>query len=87
MLQPRRLGCILVALVTLDQLTKAWAVSTLSDGRVIHVMWTLQFNLGYNSGVAFSQGRSLGSFVGILACVAVVFIARSALKARTHLSA
>lgn len=87
MLQPRRLSIILVALVIFDQITKAWAVSMLTNGRVIHVLWTLQFNLGYNSGIAFSQGKSLGPIVGIIACFAVVLIARSATKAKTLMSA
>ena len=87
MLQPRRLVVILGVLVVLDQITKAWAVSALSDGRVIHVLWTLQFNLGYNSGFAFSQGEGLGTLVGFVACCAIVVIVRSALKAKTALSA
>ena len=38
---------ILIALVVvlLDQLTKHWALNALSDGHVIEVIWTLQFNL------------------------------------------
>ena len=87
MIQPQRLAAVLGCLVAFDQLTKAWAVSSLSDGHVVHLFWTLQFNLGYNSGIAFSQGKSLGPLVGALACVAVVFLIRSALASRTKLSA
>ena len=87
MIQPQRLLTVLGCLVALDQLTKAWAVSALSDGHVVSLFWTLQFNLGYNSGFAFSQGKGMGPFVGVLACVAIVFLVRSVLTSRTKSSA
>ena len=87
MIQPQRLAAGLGCLVAFDQLTKAWAVSSLSDGHVVRLFWTLQFNLGYNSGIAFSQGKSMGPVVGVLACIAVVFLLRSARAAHTKLSA
>lgn len=87
MIRPQRLAAVLGCLVAFDQLTKAWAVSSLSDGHVVHLFWTLQFNLGYNSGIAFSQGKSMGPLVGVLACIAVVFLLRSARAAHTKLSA
>ena len=87
MIQPQRLVAVLGCLVAFDQLTKAWAVSALSDGHVVSLFWTLQFNLGYNSGFAFSQGEGLGPLVGVIACVAVVFLLRSALASQTKLSA
>jgi signal peptidase II len=86
-IQPQRLVAVLGCLVVFDQLTKAWAVSALSDGHVVSLFWTLQFNLGYNSGFAFSQGEGLGPLVGVIACVAVVFLLRSALASQTKLSA
>jgi signal peptidase II len=86
-IQPQRLVAVLGCLVAFDQLTKAWAVSALSDGHVVSLFWTLQFNLGYNSGFAFSQGKGLGPLVGVIACVAVVFLLRSALASQTKLSA
>ena len=87
MIQPQRLAAVLGCLVAFDQLTKAWAVSALLDGHVVSLFWTLQFNLGYNSGFAFSQGKGLGPLVGVIACVAVVFLLRSALASQTKLSA
>jgi signal peptidase II len=66
----------LTALVVVgDQLTKNWAVTHLSDGHADHVAWTLQFNLGFNSGMAFSQGTSFGPLIAVLAFVAMVFLA------------
>ena len=60
---------VLIALVVvvLDQLTKRWALNALSDGHVIELFWTLQFNLAFNSGMAFSRGDGLGPFVPVLA--------------------
>jgi signal peptidase II len=55
----RRLGSIAVVAVVvilIDQLSKWWAVTALTD-RTIPVVWTLQFNLAHNTGAAFSIGR------------------------------
>jgi len=60
------------AVVLIDQLTKTWAVNALDDGRIIHVVWTLQFALGFNSGMAFSQGEGIGPIIGVIALIAVV---------------
>lgn len=57
--------------VAIDQATKHWAVNRLSGGRTIHVLWTLQFNLTFNSGMAFSRGRGLGPVIGVVALVVV----------------
>lgn len=63
-----------------DQLTKHWAVNELDDGP-IDVVWTLRFNLAFNSGMAFSRGQGLGPIIGALALVvvvaAVIILARS----------
>lgn len=70
---PVTLGIALV-FVVLDQLTKHWALQELSDGDEIHLFWTLQFNLAYNSGMAFSRGRGLGPVIGVVAVVVVVVL-------------
>jgi len=57
--------------VLLDQLTKHWALNALDTGPK-HVVWTLRFNLAFNSGMAFSRGRGLGPVIGALALVVVV---------------
>lgn len=71
----RRTVPILIAaiVVLLDQVTKAWALRALDD-RDIEVVWTLQFNLAFNTGMAFSQGRGLGPVIGVLALVVVVVL-------------
>jgi len=58
-----------VAVLVLDILTKGWAVSALSDGDDIHIIWTLHFALIPNEGMAFSTGTDVGPFLGVLAVV------------------
>ena len=87
MLAIRRQALFIGLVVLLDQVTKSWAVSALADGRVIHVIGSLQFSLGFNSGFAFSQGQGMGPLVGIFAIIAVLFLLRAVRKATTRLSA
>ncbi|MEI8397865.1 MAG: signal peptidase II [Actinomycetes bacterium] len=83
----RRQAILIGLVVLLDQVTKSWAVSALDNGRVIHVVGSLQFSLGFNSGFAFSQGQGIGPLVGVFALVAVLFLLRAVRKATTQLSA
>lgn len=69
-----RLLLLAVAVVIADQLTKAWAVGSLTNGRTVHVLWTLRFALGYNSGMAFSRATGFGPWIGVLATIAVVLM-------------
>lgn len=62
-----------LAVIAADQLTKQWALEALDD-RNIDVVWTLRFNLVFNSGMAFSQGEGLGPLIGIVALVVVVVL-------------
>ena len=87
MLTIRRQALLIGLVILLDQVTKSWAVSALADGRVIHVIGSLQFSLGFNSGFAFSQGQGMGPLVGIFAIIAVLFLMRAVRKATTQLSA
>jgi signal peptidase II len=63
---------VAAAVIVLDQLTKQWALSTLDDGHVIDIVWTLRFNLAFNTGMAFSQGTGLGPVIGVIALLVVV---------------
>ena len=63
-----------VAILVLDILTKGWAVSALSDGRDIHIFWTLHFALTHNEGMAFSTGTNIGPFIGMLAIVVIAIL-------------
>ena len=87
MLAIRRQAILIGFVVLLDQVTKSWAVSALADGHVIHVVGSLQFSLGFNSGFAFSQGQGMGPVVGVFAIIAVLFLLRAVRKATTQISA
>ena len=63
-----------LAVLILDILTKGWAVSVLSDGRDIHIFWTLHFALTYNEGMAFSTGTNVGPLIGMLAIVVIAIL-------------
>jgi signal peptidase II len=63
-----------VAVLILDILTKGWAVSALSDGRDIHIFWTLHFALTHNEGMAFSTGTNVGPIIGMLAIVVIAIL-------------
>ncbi|MDZ7673644.1 MAG: signal peptidase II [Acidimicrobiales bacterium] len=79
-------GILAIAAVTIvvDQLTKWWAVSALSDPpRIIDLFWTLRFNLLYNRGTAFSLTDDSGRFVSAVAVVVVIVLLRSARSTRS----
>lgn len=69
--------------VFIDQLTKHWALSSLSDGHVVSVVWTLRFNLTFNSGMAFSRGQGLGPIIGVVAFVVVIVLVSSLARTAT----
>ena len=80
---PSRRSIPLVSLVVaavavlFDQITKNWAVSSLNDGRVVHVVWTLQFNLSFNGGMAFGRASGLGPYIGVVATIVVIALVLS----------
>ena len=65
---------IAFGIVLVDQLTKQWAVDELADGRVIEVVWTLQFNLAFNSGMAFGTATGLGPVIGLVATGVIIWL-------------
>jgi signal peptidase II len=70
------LTAIIAAIVlAMDQLTKRWAVTELTGSAPHHVIWTLQWNLTRNSGMAFSQAQGIGPFIGIAALLVVLWLA------------
>jgi signal peptidase II len=77
---------VAAAVVALDHLTKRWALDALAGGRVRHVLWTLQFNLTFNSGMAFSRGEGLGPVIGVLAFVVVIVLVGSLARTATGLA-
>jgi len=71
---PKTAIFVVLAAVVVDQLTKHWAVSHLNDGHVDHVIWTLQWNLSFNGGMAFGQGQGFGPFIAVIATIVVVVL-------------
>jgi len=88
---PRSLTLVSVAVAALvvlaDQLSKTWAVRHLSGGRTVDVVGSLRFNLTFNSGMAFSQGRGVGPFIGVVALVVIVVLLVSLRRTGSMLSA
>ena len=68
---------IAAVVVLVDQLTKHWAQNALIDSSR-HIIWTLRFNLSFNSGMAFSAGRGVGPIIGAVAIVVIIVLALSA---------
>lgn len=64
-------AALAAGVVVVDQVTKHWAVTTLADGRTPHVFWTLQWNLSFNKGMAFSAGQGAGVVIGFIALAIV----------------
>lgn len=77
---------IAAVVVVLDQITKHWAVNALADGAARPVFWTLQWNLTFNSGMAFSRGEGWGPVIGVLAFVVVVVLAFTSARVGTRLA-
>ena len=65
-------------IVLLDQLAKWWALEALSDGP-IHLFWTLDLRLTFNSGAAFSTAPGLTPF---LTAAGVVLVGMLVLMSR-----
>jgi signal peptidase II len=79
-------GAVTVGWLLLDQLSKSWAVRNLS-GRDIDVIWTLRFNLAYNSGASFSMGEGWGRWIALVAVVIVALLIWQGLTVRSRLGA
>jgi signal peptidase II len=67
----------LAGIVAVDQLTKAWAVSALSDGPKHVIGDFLVFDLARNSGSAFSRFQGYTPVLAVLAMVITLFVARA----------
>ncbi len=87
-----RRGALTIALgvaglvIVVDQLTKWWAVTHLQD-RIVHVLWTLQLNLTFNSGMAFGRGRGFGPIIAVIGVVLVGVLLLGTSRAPSKLAA
>ena len=71
---------LIVVVIIFDQVTKHWSLNALNAGKTIQIFWTLQFNLVFNSGMAFSQGQGIGRIIGLLAIAVVIGLLMSLRK-------
>lgn len=76
-----RVALAVAALVALDQLTKVWAVATLSDGPFSIVGDTVQFQLSRNPGGAFGRFQGMTTLLAIGAIAVSFLIVREARNA------
>jgi signal peptidase II len=67
---PLLVAAVAATAVALDQLTKSLALDRLADGPV-DVVWTLRWNLTFNSGLSFGQGEGLTTYITVLAVALV----------------
>jgi signal peptidase II len=73
--------------LALDQLSKAWAVSELEDGRVIDLVGSLRLRLTMNYGSAFSLANGRGALISLLALAVVAVLLRTGRHARSPVMA
>ena len=66
----------IVAIVAIDQLTKAWAVAALADGPVHIIGETVELELTRNSGGAFSRFQGMTPVLAIGAIIVTFVLAR-----------
>ena len=88
--RPRRavrgwlVAAIVIGVVALDQLTKAWAVRDLADGPV-RLFDDVAFRLSRNSGGAFSLFQGFTPLLAVLAIVLAVVLIRALRRTRDPL--
>lgn len=70
---PALAGGVALLVVAADQATKTWALHALAN-RTIHLVWTLQLNLTFNSGVAFGLGKGVTPLLVVAAVVMLVLV-------------
>lgn len=70
----------------LDQLTKLWALHALEDSP-IPVVWTLRFDLAYNSGASFSLGTGMGPWIALGTVIIVGFLLHAAWSTPSRVAA
>ena len=74
---------VAAVVLALDQLSKAWAVSALGDGRIIDLVGSLRLRLTMNYGSAFSVANGRGALISLLALAVVAVLLRTGRHARS----
>ncbi len=76
-MRPYRLAvAVAAAAITVDQVTKVWAVAALDDGPIRVIGDVLRFRLTRNTGAAFSSLQGLGPLIAIAAVgvIGLIFV-------------
>ncbi len=74
-LSSRQLATLVgIAVAVVDQLTKAWAIRTLSEAPIVVVDNLLQFRLTFNTGASFSIFSNQGPILAVIAVGVIVTI-------------
>jgi signal peptidase II len=76
--RPLLIAGLVVGIVLLDQLTKAWVVAALSDGPQSIIGDTVEFRLSRNPGGAFSLLTGFTPLLAVLAVIVAVVLVRVA---------
>jgi signal peptidase II len=76
---------IVVGVVVLDQLSKAWAVRALADEPITVLGDDIGFRLARNTGSAFSLFRGFTPLLALLAVAVAVFLVRAVRRAEDRL--
>ena len=69
-------GALVLGVIALDQLTKAWVVASLSDGPLEIIGNTVEFRLSRNTGGAFSLFQDFTPILAVLAIIVAVVLVR-----------
>jgi signal peptidase II len=75
---------VATVILVIDQVTKNWALGSLTDEQPRHVLGSLHWTLRYNSGMAFSQGQGKGPIIA-LAAIGVVGMLAWSLRSRANM--
>jgi signal peptidase II len=74
-LSNRQLAVVVgIVVAAIDQLTKTWAVNTLSDGPIVVIPGVLDFSLTFNTGASFSILSNQGPILAVVAIGVIVMI-------------
>jgi signal peptidase II len=78
--QIRTVVAVAFSVLVIDQVTKAWALNALANGRIIDLVGSLRLSLHFNTGVAFSLGSDsgIGPWISVLAIGVVVGVSLGA---------
>lgn len=75
--RPARLALGVGGIVTLDQITKAWAARALADGPYRLIGSTVELRLVRNSGAAFSRFQGATPVLALIAAVVAAVLMRN----------